>query len=96
MLPLPSVATQVMTVSPMVKLVSDCGLQKMSETFPELSEAVGVLHENMAVGLSSSASIDWSPEHVMCGTSTSANTKNVAGYRPLQALTLKETKVTYK
>ena len=60
-------------VSPMVKLVPDGGLQTTSGTLPELSEVVGVVHVSKAVGLSSSASMNWLPGHVMLGASISTD-----------------------
>ena len=51
--PLPSTASQVTRVFPMVNSTSDCASQ-VTETFPELSEADGSPNVTTAVGFPSS------------------------------------------
>ena len=68
--PLPSVASQMIFVCPMLKLLPDGGSQ-VTETFPELSDTLGLLHTTMAVSKPSSVLTDWLLTHVITGASIS-------------------------
>ena len=67
--PLPSTASHVTSVCPMGKIVPDGGSQ-VTETFPELSEAVGSIH-TIAVWFAPSVTNVWLPMHSSFGFSIS-------------------------
>ena len=73
--PLPSTASHVTFVRPMLKLVPDCRLHETWGEIWELSDALACFHSTTAVGLAFSVWNDLSSSHTMLGASLSTIAK---------------------